>query len=82
VQIEFNVIAPLSKLERTKRRRYTYSDIAEIGNLSRQTVRNVIVSSPAQVNMETLSGILRFFEREGMPLDIADLFDVRPDPTN
>lgn len=76
LDVRFNVLAPLGKLEERRGRRYDYHEIADIGQLSRQTVRNILRKPPEQVNVKTIAGFLIFFAHEGMPITVSDLFTV------
>jgi hypothetical protein len=72
----FNLHTPLSKLESEKQRRYSYAEIAEIAGLTRQGVRRLLKEPTKQIDVETLNRLIVFFEHEGMPISVSDLFTV------
>lgn len=71
--LKFNLHAPLSQLE-SRKGRYSYARISDISGISRQGVRRLLVDGTSQVDVTTLEKLLIFFEREGMPITINDLF--------
>lgn len=75
--VRFNLLRPLGQLEALRNHRYEYGEIARLSGLSRQTVRNVMKESPKQINIDTLTGLMRFFADEGMPVTIDRFFDVQ-----
>lgn len=79
MNVRFNLIQQLAKLENKKQRRYNNAEIGRKAGLSRQTVRNVMGNAPTQINVDTLGGLLAFFADEGMPVTINDLFTVTDD---
>lgn len=70
----FNLHKPLSELEQKKNRRYSYAEIAEISGLTRQGIRRLLKEPSDRIDVHTIGRLLHFFESEGMPLTINDLF--------
>lgn len=75
--LKFNLHTPLSKLEE-KNGRYSYAKISEKSGISRQGVRRLLIEGTRQIDIDTLSKLLAFFESEGMPVSINDLFTITP----
>jgi transcriptional regulator with XRE-family HTH domain len=74
--VALNLLGTIHRLEDRRARRYTYSDIADVANLNRQGVRHLLKAPPKRIDMETLAKLLDFFNAEGLPVTIADLFTV------
>lgn len=69
---------PLGKLETRKGKRYNYAEIAQIMNTDtdRQKIRYQLNNSLGEVKTAMIDKWLDFFEHEGMPVTISDLFTV------
>jgi hypothetical protein len=76
ITVEFNLITPLSELQKKNHRVYTYADIANVSGLTRQGVRRLLTQGTKQVEVDTLGKLLDFFASEGMPVTLNDLFTV------
>lgn len=82
IKITFDPFTPLSILETRQQHRYTYTEIAEKGGMSKQLARHAFsgnVESPAK---PTLEGLLNFFTMSDMPITINDLFVIENDSSN
>lgn len=77
VTVEFNLITPLSELQKNNHRVYTYADIANVSGLTRQGVRRLLTQGTKQIDVDTLGKLISFFENEGMPVTLNDLFTVK-----
>lgn len=77
--VTFNLHAPLSRLEQKKGRRYNFAEIADIAGQTRQNIRRMLKGGTKQIDVATLGALLKFFEHEGMPISIADLFTISTD---
>lgn len=73
---KINIFKSVKLLEAKKGKTYTAQDIAKASGLHRHTVAAMIEGREDK----TLSKILAFFEREGMPVAIGDLFVVEKQP--
>ena len=78
MEIAVNVMAKVNELEQLRHRRYTYTDIADAAGLSRHTVRKWLTGEVKAIDLESLAKLLDFFESEGMPVTVAELFTVTP----
>ena len=76
IKIKFNPISPMLKLESTRNHRYTFTEMAEIGGMSKQLARKMLSAPMESPGRATLEGLLNFFSAEGMPITINDLFDI------
>lgn len=76
--VQLDLITPLSELQKKNHRIYTYADIAEKSGLTRQGVRRLATGDTRQVSLDTLGGLLCFFDAEGMPITVNDLLTVEP----
>lgn len=76
MNIRFDLITPLSELQKKNRRPYTYADVANLSGLTRQGVRRLMTQDTKQIDIDTLSKLHTFFESQGMPLSTGDLFTV------
>lgn len=74
--LKFNLHKPLSQLEQKKNRRYSYAEIADACDLTRQGVRRLLKEESNTLSVLTLDKLLRFFASEGMPITIDQLFTV------
>lgn len=78
--LKFNLHKPLSELE-SRNGRYSYAQISDISGISRQGVRRLLIDGTTQIDVATLDKLLTFFDREGMPITVNDLFTVEQVPT-
>lgn len=74
--VKFDLITPLSELQKKNHRIYSNTDIAEIADLTRQGVRRLLTEDSKQIELGTLGKLLDFFASEGMPVTLNDLFTV------
>lgn len=74
VSIRFDLITPLSELQKKNHRHYTYADISQMSGLTRQGVRRLLTQETRQIDVDTISKLHNFFESQGMPLATGDLF--------
>jgi hypothetical protein len=72
---QLNIYNVLNRLEGQNKRRYSDAEVAKASGLHRHTVRIMRNGKPEP----TLDKLLNFFEAEGMPITIADLFTVSQD---
>jgi hypothetical protein len=75
--VTFSPLIALTELEAKTGHRYTYKEIADKANWSRQAVRSVLTQKPSRVDVETLGKLLCFFEKEGLPVSVEDFFTVK-----
>lgn len=82
--LKFNLHKPLSQLEQKKNRRYNYAEIADVCGLTRQGVRRLLKEGSDTLRVSTLSALVEFFDKQGMPITVNDLFvdeeDGQPSP--
>lgn len=74
--VRFNLVALVGKLQAYKGRKYTWKEISELSGISRGTLHNIQHNKTDAVENTTISALLRFFEREGMPITVGDLYEV------
>lgn len=77
-KVTFEIRQRLAELEAKNDKRYGFAEIAAgTGDrLSRQHVRRLLEKTPTRPDVETLGALLDFFEDQGMPITVADLFTV------
>ena len=72
---KINIFRTVKLLEAKKGRPYSAQDIAKATGLHRHTVSSMLEGREDK----TLSKVLSFFAREGMPVAIGDLFVITDD---
>lgn len=77
--LQFNVDTLLRKLALQNGRDYDKSYVAMRTGLSRTTVSAITNNTSGRVDLSTLSRLLDFFDAEGMPVTVGDLFTVATD---
>lgn len=76
-----NFYGCLLQLQGLKHVRYSWADIGRELGMSRQAAQNLFMTEATDdgfAKYGTLGELLAFFDREGMPVTIADLFTVDP----
>lgn len=76
MQASLKIFDAVNQLEKRNGRRYTESEIATATGLHRHTVAAAMKGKPDK----TLSKLLTFFESEGMPVTVNDLFTTTKEP--
>ena len=76
MQVELKIFDAVNQLEKRNGRRYTESQIAQATGLHRHTIASLMRGKPDRV----IAKILAFFESEGAPVAINDLFVTLPTP--
>ena len=69
----------LQSLELQNRKKYNWAEIGRKIGTSRQSTQHLFTSDQtvdSSIRNGTLAGILAFFESEGMPISIGDVYDV------
>lgn len=81
-KVKLNLYTPLGKLDKIKNHRHTPGDIsiASGGRVSRQAIHKILSGKVKGVAFDTLAAILDFFASQGMPITVADLFEVTSEP--
>lgn len=75
---QLNIYDVLNRLEGQNKRRYSDAEVAKASGLHRHTVRIL----RAGKHEPTLDKLLNFFEAEGMPISVSDLFTIETEPEN
>jgi len=89
-KVQFNIFDALGKLQTLKNRRYNAAQITEIINgmhgekvITRQTIARLLRKGDtviSAVSDSTIGYLLDFFEQEGMPIAINNLFTIVNEP--
>jgi hypothetical protein len=89
-KVQFNIFDALGKLQTLKNRRYNAAQITEIINgmhgekvITRQTIARLLRKGDtviSAVSDSTIGYLLDFFEQEGMPIAINNLFTITTEP--
>ena len=77
-KVTFNLFDVVKRLERHKGETVTNTYVADQSGLSRFTIQKIVNNDSERVDLSTLAALLDFFESEGMPVTVADLFTVTP----
>lgn len=67
------------KLQEKNRKVYSWQYVGTSLGMSRQAAQSLFLNEPNEksfIKYSTLAGIIAFFESEGMPVTISDLFTV------
>lgn len=76
-KVNFNLYSLITQLDQKRPgNRYTESEIAEVSGISRSTISKLMKGKTRRIDFETLESLLDFFEGEGMPISLNDLFEV------
>ena len=76
-ELNLNLIELLGKLGQMRGRRYPISEFARSAGIGRTTATRLVNDDWQQVDRDTIPKIMAFFEAEGMPITISDLFSLR-----
>lgn len=76
INVELNIKMLLKKLELQTGRDYLIQDVARLSGINRFTVSNLLDGKQDGITLKTIGRLLFFFESEGMPIAISDLFSV------
>lgn len=84
-KLSYNVDKLLDRLEQLKRTadpRYHLSDaaFAEAVGISRSQAIKILRNKARRVDFETIESLLKFFNANGLPITVADLFTVDTPP--
>lgn len=71
-KVQLNIYDAVNKLEGQNKRRYSDAQIGEMCGLHRHTIHTMRTGK----DEPTLNKLLDFFQSEGMPIKIQDLFTV------
>lgn len=74
--VTFKLFDLVNELERLNQKRYSWEAIAKSANVSRGTLYNMQANATKGVSLETIARLLAFFEAEGMPIRLEELFEV------
>lgn len=74
--VAFNVDWLLRQLSAKNNRDYDKVTVAVLSGISRTTITSITNNENKRVDFETLGKLLDFFQSEGMPIEIQDLFTV------
>lgn len=80
--LRFNLYNLRKALEVRKQRDYETKEIAAKSGLHRNTIDRLTNNATTQVHLETLAALLAFFEDEGMPIEMGQLFVAADAPTD
>jgi len=78
-KVTYNVAWLLRQLSAKNDKGYEKTLVADLSGISRTTITNITNEPSKQskrTDLETVGKLLSFFESEGMPITIADLFSV------
>ena len=73
-EVEFHLFALIKQLEIKKGEKVTVAEIAKKARLHRNTVQRISDNATERVDLTTLAKLRAFFDAEGMPINIGDLF--------
>ena len=77
--VTFNVAWLLRQLSAKNNKSYDKVTVAALSGISRTTITLITNNENKRADFETLGKLLDFFQSEGMPITIADLFTVTVD---
>jgi DNA-binding Xre family transcriptional regulator len=70
----FNVDTLLRKLAAQKNIDFDKTTVAELSGISRTTITAITNNKSKRIDLETIDNLLTFFEAQGMPITVGDLF--------
>lgn len=73
----------LMDLQTKKLKVYTWQEIGEALSMSRQAAQNLFMNTPSDngfIKYATLASLMDFFAREGMSVNLDDLFEIVESP--
>ena len=73
---KFTIFDQIVKLQKQTGERLSDSEYARRMGITRQTFGALMKGDVLRIEIETINKLLSFFESEGMPITIADLFTV------
>ena len=76
IAVKFNPFTAIQRLEMLKQRPYTLEEIANASGIHPNTLARLTKGKVRRVDLDTLEGLMSFFEREGMPVELTDLLVV------
>lgn len=78
--VTFNVDRLLRQLSAKNNKDYDKVTVAALSGISRTTITSITNNENKRTDFETLGKLLDFFQGQGMPITIADLFTVETKP--
>lgn len=75
-KMRYNLRILKARLEVLNDKAYSFTDIAAAAGVSVQTMTNVTGNKTARADFKVLMALLDFFESEGMPITLCDLFII------
>jgi DNA-binding XRE family transcriptional regulator len=78
--VAFNVDRLLRQLSAKNNKSYDKVTVAALSGISRTTITSITNNENKRCDFETLGKLLDFFQGQGMPITIADLFTVEQHP--
>jgi hypothetical protein len=74
--VQSNLFRLIAQLEANTGKPYPLQTIAARSGVHRHTVEVLVSGKPQGVQFKTMGALLDFFESEGMPVTLNDLFTV------
>lgn len=74
--VKFNLFELRANLEASLKEPVSWVKIAEATGVHRNTMQNLVNNKTSTVDLEVMGKLLDFFQGQGMPVTIADLFTV------
>lgn len=79
-KIRYNLLSLKLELEYKNKREYTWKQLADAIDVSERTLSAWLHNKTSRVDMVGLAKLIDFFKSEGMPITVADLFEVTSAP--
>ncbi len=74
MKIKFNLFALKRRLELHNGKAYTWESMAKGIGIHRNTMLNIANNKTERLDLGTVASMLKYFDSEGMPIKINDLF--------
>lgn len=74
--IKYNLFALKRQLELKTGRSYTWKEIADAAQAHPNTLQNIAGNKTARIDMGVVAGLIDFFNENGLPVTLSDLFIV------
>lgn len=76
VTIRYNLFALKHQLESVTGRSFPWTEVSRLSGINIGSIKNIAGNKTGRVDLDNLARLLAFFESEGMPIALSDLFTV------
>ncbi len=81
-KIKYNLFALKRQLELKTDRSFTWKEIADAAKAHPNTLQNMAGNKTARIDMGVVAGLIDFFNYNGLPITLSDLFTVTTTDTS